>query len=95
MGTCDYPEHEKLKRVSDQSQTCGEFYEWLMERFTLATWRTHNDDGDELLESYLMTAHPKTQDLLAEFFEIDQNVLEQEKRVMIEEAQNHGGARHP
>ncbi len=24
-----YPEHEKLKAISDQSQACGEFLEWL------------------------------------------------------------------
>lgn len=24
-----YPEHEKLKEIRDQSQKCGEFYEWL------------------------------------------------------------------
>lgn len=25
----DYPEHEKLRKISDQSQICGEFLEWL------------------------------------------------------------------
>jgi hypothetical protein len=35
-----YPEHEKLSKVSDKSQMCGEFLEWLRsERVHLMRWR--------------------------------------------------------
>ena len=36
----DYPEHDKLSAISDQSQACGEFVEWLNSRgISLMTWR--------------------------------------------------------
>jgi hypothetical protein len=78
----DYPEHEKLKKISDKSQTVGDFLEWL------------NSQG-----IYLMTLEASMHDewtapqksrvtLLAEFFEIDQAKLEEEKRVMFEDARS-------
>ena len=29
MSETQYPEHEKLKSISDKSQACGEFIDWL------------------------------------------------------------------
>lgn len=35
-----YPEHDKLSQISDQSQSCGEFVEWLhSEGLHLMRWR--------------------------------------------------------
>lgn len=66
-GKEPYPEHVKLKRIQKQSQTCGEFLEWLQEQ-----------DYVEL------SIHKRLASILAEFFEIDENKLEQEKRAMLE-----------
>ena len=41
----DYPEHDRLAAISDQSQTCGEFLEWLQEDgLHLMRWRTDLTD---------------------------------------------------
>lgn len=71
-----YPEHEKLQAVKEQSQICGEFLEWLHQKhFVIAVYA-----GNELVPSY-----QRTTTLLAEFFEIDEDKLEDEKMQMLEE----------
>jgi hypothetical protein len=73
-----YPEHQKLKAIRLKSQAIGEFLEWLSSEhdITLAAY----DEDDNLR----VTLKPK-QILLAQFFEIDQDVLEREKRHMLEQ----------
>lgn len=75
----EYPEHEKLKKVADESQTCGEFLDWLKHEkgFVLHEW-------NERLQEYVVAWTP-INTMLAEFFEIDQDRLEAEKRTMLEE----------
>ena len=73
-----YPEHEKLKKVSKASQICGEFLSWLL-----------SDEGGYVLAKYssndkLWQCNVSIIELLAEFFEIDQDKLEEEKRAMLE-----------
>lgn len=76
-----YPEHEKLKEIQDQSQACGEFLEWLRSKgIFLAIW-VKNSNGWEERQS----VHTPTQDLLAEFFGIDRDKLEDEKVQMLNE----------
>lgn len=67
-----YPEHAKLHAVKDKSQACGEFLRWLVEE----------------KREFEQTGFTGLQDLLAEFFEIDQNRLEREKQQMLEELRN-------
>lgn len=62
----DYPEHDKLSAISDQSQVIGEFTDWAM--------------GKGYIEK---PSFKPTQDILAEFFGIDQEKLEEEKRAML------------
>ncbi len=64
----DYPEHKKLLAIKDKSQVCGEFHDWL-----------ENEKGMVLDPSSYKTV----ENLLAEFFEIDQTKLENEKDEMI------------
>lgn len=122
----NYPEHEKLSAIKDQSQAIGEFLEWLQgsKSARLLTW--HEADVEEPCTGDLMLGcndgnkaaresgrvfsrggvrvrcdvckgtgkvirHEQgyvpvgsTQDLLAEFFEIDQAKLEQEKCAMLD-----------
>lgn len=73
----EYPEHEKLSAVSDESQAVGEFIVWLSdERGILLAER----QGFEFLP-----ISASIQSLLSEFFEIDMKKIEAEKRQMLEE----------
>lgn len=90
----DYPEHEKLKLISDKSQACGEFLEWLASEkgITLATKHEHDSEcrGPSRLRVCGFTSSqlepvyiPRTA-LLAEFFDIDERKIEKEKRAMLD-----------
>ncbi len=74
-----YPEHEKLQKIQDKTQTVGEFLDWLVNEreVVLAKWI------DGTLEERLAPINPSIQDLIAEFFGVDQNKLEAEKRAML------------
>jgi hypothetical protein len=79
--TNTYPEHEKLAKVKDRSQACGEFLEWL------------TSEGGFVLCKYVkdrvfpVPASVSIADLLARFFKIDQKKIEDEKRAMLAELQ--------
>lgn len=91
----DYPEHEKLRPNQGKSQTIGEFLDWLL-----------NERGVQILK--LLPKPEDTtdwgwgihhygpvgtiQDLLAEYFDIDQEKLEAEKRAMLAEFSKHADA---
>jgi hypothetical protein len=74
-----YPEHDKLKAVQEESQTIGEFLDTC--GYTLAKWskEPHLVDYSELVPV------GNIPDILAEYFCIDQNKIEAEKRAMLEE----------
>ena len=85
----EYPEHDKLQLVAEQSHAAGEVLEWLFteKKYFLA------EDGDEIVSagfgaSYTATRTRAVQrtvnDLLAEFFGIDQSALEAEKRALLQ-----------
>lgn len=75
----EYPEHEKLRAISDQSQTVGEFVEWMGQQGIHLGEYLHG----EWSQARLVPTHRNTVDLLAEFFGIDQKRLEGEKRAML------------
>lgn len=74
----DYPEHEKIKALDGLNDRIGEFLDWLRaERgIVLAEYGRH----DQLWASTV-----RTEDLLAEFFNVDLKELEEEKRRMLDE----------
>ena len=96
-----YPEHEKLEKVKDKSQACGEFLEWLLgpRGYQLGEYHEHVDDCWLPNENQLdgrrrmcgmdaQTIYPvplNVRKLLAEFFEIDEDKLDKEKRAMLDE----------
>jgi hypothetical protein len=92
-----YPEHAKLDKVKDKSQTIGEFLEWLStKRREVAVWAEPKEppyldkDGElKSNENYMPEGwYPlnySIEKLLAEYFEIDLNKLESEKRQMLDE----------
>lgn len=70
------PECEKLLKVSHISQSIGEFIEWLLNErgYVLAEW----NENDELFP-----VHPDIEKLLAEYFQIDLNKIENERRAIL------------
>lgn len=74
----NYPEHEKLKEVQDQSQVIGEFLEWLNyeRKYSLCENEIRYDSWLPVSENH--------QELLAQYFNINLDKLEQEKRQMLE-----------
>lgn len=82
-----YPEHDKLHEVKkDKSQAIGEFLEWLQSSrgVILGEW----------LEGYEDRLQPISEDiqaLLAEYFEIDLDKIEEEKCQMLEEMRKNQG----
>lgn len=75
-----YPEHEKIEKVQLESNTIGEFLDWLPSKdIQLGTW---TESGE------FIPLHRNIEKLLAEFFEIDLEKIEQEKRAMLELLRN-------
>jgi len=72
-----YPEHIKLKAISQFSQKIGEFVDWLSESQIQLCEPDKYDDYTPVRTSI--------QKLLADFFEIDLNRIEEEKQQMLEE----------
>ncbi len=73
-----YPEHVKLQAIHEKSQACYDFLQFL------------SDSGIHLgrydnISGVLITTVPPIRELLADFFEIDMDKVEAEKRAMIDE----------
>lgn len=78
----EYPEHEKLAKIKDKSQAIGEFLEWAEEKgWHLAEWV----GSPHPFEDRMVPIQPGMIDVLAEYFDIDQDILEAEKRAMLDE----------
>ena len=79
-----YPEHEKLKAVQNDSQTIGEFLEWLCgpKQVELAVWREGEERDDD---EQLRPINVNKEKILADYFDIDLVKLESEKRKMLAE----------
>jgi len=69
----NFPEHNKLRAISDKSQAIFDFLEWCEAQHGLSL----RDHGGYIKKS--------VRDLLAEHFDIDQQKLEEEKLAMLEE----------
>lgn len=70
------PEHDKMKLIQDDSQTIKNFLEWLRQKYVLCTWEENNEDDVE--EAGFYPHYESIQKILAEYFEIDLNKIEQE-----------------
>jgi len=72
-----YSEHEKLHKVKDQSLAIGQFLEWLNQdkSYVICEW-DENGYGYQPVRS-------RIESLLAEYFNIDLNKIEKEKREML------------
>lgn len=80
----DYPECDKFLLVSAESEKIGEFIDWLSRQgIQLCTW-VENDRKIITGGDYFPTNMNITE-LLAQYFDIDLQKIEQEKRAMLEE----------
>ena len=83
-----YPEHDKLKAVSEDSEKLGEFLEWLGEQgYVLARWQKVPECDERL-----WPCRETIEQILAKRFDIDLKVLEKEKRQIIEEFKRRANA---
>jgi hypothetical protein len=69
----DWAECERMSAVRDKSQACGEFLDWLREDKEVVL-ATRNEHG--ALHQWMFPGHER---LLAEFFGIDMNKVEEER----------------
>ena len=78
LTVADYPEHEKLAAVKDKSQAIGDFLDWALQEHGAWLMVGDGDAGVRSLPKPII-------DLLADFFGIDLDVIEAEKRAMLDE----------
>ncbi len=76
-----FPEHDKLQKISGQSQTIYDFIEWLGEQ---GIFLAEYDEGWHPSSGCALPIRKPMRDLLASYFRIDTNALEAEKRRMLE-----------
>lgn len=73
-----YPEHDKLRKIADKSQVCGEFIDWLESRgIVLCEIHRRRDE--------FLPTQETLQALLAAFFDIDQKRIDAEKEEMLDD----------
>ena len=91
--SAEYPEHQKLQKIQDKSQSIGEFLEWLGESgFTVCRWVDgYKDDMGEWVPSGYYPNKRSTERLLADFFDIDLKKIEEEKQKMLKELRKVNG----
>lgn len=90
------PECNKLIKVSEQSQTVGAFLSWLSDEKKLTVCEIHEHDDDDcygdksefrvcgLTNGEYIPASLNIEKLLAEYFDIDLNKVEKERRKILE-----------
>lgn len=79
----EYPECEKMSKVKDKSQTIGEFIEWIEWK---KNWEICERRGRE---DSLFPVPFSTEKLLADFFGINLDKVEKEKRQMLDEIRSY------
>jgi len=77
-----YPECEKLEKVSEESQKIGAFLDWLQNetKYIIAEY-----SDDEEGEALLFPIHKAIEQILAEYFKIDLNKVEKERKQILED----------
>lgn len=89
-----YPEHDKLRAVKDRSQIIGDFLSWLQEEQSVVLAKTHRhnancvEEGDRVCgveSNQLVPEFRSIPKWLAQYFDIDEAKLEEEKRAMLDE----------
>lgn len=76
----EYPEHEKLAAISDKSQAIGEFLDWL---FNTAKYSLSKVQSMPSGETKNVPHWPSIENLLGQYFHIDQDRINAEKEKML------------
>lgn len=93
----EYPEHDKLAAIHERSQAIHDFLEWCAERGLWLAERqclrwdhpdAYCEEGECDMSDGLAPTHQSDRALLAEFFDIDMNRIEAEKRAMLDQMRN-------
>lgn len=90
MSEQKYPEHEKLDKIHEKSNSIGDFLEWLssVKQIRFAKWITEpveNPFGKETSIDVFIQQNMEIEKWLAEYFNIDLKKLEEEKQTMLKE----------
>jgi hypothetical protein len=85
---------EKVEQIRERSQPVGEFLEWLTteRRIVLAQYHSHTESCslDCVLDQMLMPCYIGIEKILAEYFQIDLEKVEQERRQLLEDVRKRG-----
>lgn len=80
----EYPEISKMKAVQSQSQSIGEFIEWLNENcMHIGEWVECDHQ-----QSDFQPIQMNIEQILAKYFEIDLKKVEEERQAILEEWEN-------
>lgn len=82
VAMSQYPEHDKLQSIQEESQVIGEFLETC--GYQLCEYHQGFLEGGDGASGF-MPVRGTIQDILAAHFGIDQKKLDDEKRQMLEE----------
>ena len=85
-----YTECDKMLKVRDQSQTIGEFLDWVQNEkgYTLC-----ERNEDRSFDQTYFPARFSMESILAEFFGINLNKVEKERRAMLADLRKQQGAK--
>lgn len=89
------PELDKIDAVKEQSQAIGEFIDWIRDEkgwdiarlLVKRNWNDFDEDdpeGDELSDRGSLSVNISIEKMLAEFFKIDLQKAEQERRALLD-----------
>jgi len=76
----EYPEHEKVRAIRNESETIGAFLEWLRGSYSICEFSEDTRQYEPVRLSI--------NNWLAKYFEIDELKLDDEKRQMLEVLRN-------
>jgi len=85
----NYPEHNKLNKVNKYSQQIGEFLDWASDNGYALCSIDDERVGRYSINNTITTARQTK--LLAEFYDIDLNKIEEEKEQMINSLRRQNG----
>lgn len=81
----EYSECEKFHAVHDESQKLGDFLVWLKSKYILYTFIPKRDlDDEDGYSEGLYPDHRSIESILAEYFDIDMDKVEEERRQILE-----------
>ena len=79
------PECEKLASVSDKSNELGHFLDWMFTENDYVLCKWYEDEGEDGQDYYRVhLSNSLINDVLAKFFHIDLDKVEQERRALLE-----------